>query len=567
MEIADFARFGRLHPLVLHFPIGLVFAVFVLEVMALRGRSMRLAQGPLLALAMLSAITTAACGWVLSHEDGYGGGELERHERLGIAVAVAVTVTALLFRRAERSPLATALYRMALATSFVLLLPAGHLGAKLTYGDDWLDGPRPRKQPSELASVDTAPRGEVAAVDEPAAKDGEAPAGSEAQVPPPDPEPPAPETYATVIEPIFAAYCTSCHGSGKHKADLRLHTREGILAGGESGAALVAGDPVASLLLTRAELPLEHEDHMPPEGKPQPSADELRALRAWITAGAPFDGHVELGVEITPPSRAPVETEKPAESSAVPPSAPAKGAALPSEPPSELLAALDAAFVHHERLAPDAPALWIDTAAIAPALDQAAFERWIVPLAPWIAELSLARAPLGDAALESLAHFPALVRLDLRATKITSAGLAHLAGHATLRELVLAQTALDDGVVATLASQPALTRVTLWKAGLTADALARLRAERPALTVRAGDESAAILEQEGELAFSSDRPLPGFEEIPPEQRPINAKCPVSDSPVNPKYTLTHEGRVIGFCCPNCPAQFTAEPVKFASKLP
>lgn len=559
MEIADFARFGRLHPLVLHFPIGLVFAVFVLELVALRGRSMRAAQGPLLLLAMLGAIAAASSGWVLAHEDGYGGDALERHKRLGIAVAVATTMTAVLFRRAERSPLATALYRLALATAFALLIPAGHLGAGLTHGEDWLDGPRKRVKPAPTTLVETQTVTPENA--------GAASSAAGATLPEAVPPAPLPETYATVIEPILAAYCTNCHGTGKHKGDLRMHTREGLLAGGESGAALVAGDPAASLLLTRAELPLEHEDHMPPEGKPQPSADELTALRVWIVAGAPFEGHVELGVEVAPPQRAPVEAVVPDETTPQSPKEPVKSAALPLEPPAELLAALDAAFVHHERLAPDVPALWIDTAAVAPTFDRAAFERLIVPLGPWIAELSLARAPLDDAVLAAIAAFPALTSLDLRATKVSAAGLAKLAGHTTLRELILAQTVLDDSVLATLTSLPALARVTLWKAGLSPEALARLRAERPTLVVQAGDESAAILEQEPTLAFSSDRPLPGAEDIPAEQRPINTKCPVSDSPVNPKYTVTHEGRVIGFCCPNCPAQFTADPTKFAAKLP
>lgn len=553
MEIADFARFGRLHALVLHLPIGLLAAVLVLEIQVLRGKAQRATLAPLLVCAGLTAIVSATSGWVLSHEDGYGGDVLERHKRLGIALAVAATLAALLHGDGAKSALRLALYRVALVVALALLVPAGHLGATLTHGEDWLDGPRKRGKPAEPApqpSVDTEPRT----------------SGGETPAPEPLP-PPRPDTYATVIEPILAAYCTSCHGSGKHKGELRLHTREGILAGGESGAALVAGDPAASLLFARAALPLEHEDHMPPEGKPQPSPDELVALHAWIAAGAPFEGHVELGVEVAPPPRAPAETATPAESSAPAQDEPAQSSALPAEPPAELLSALEAAFVHHERLAPDLPTLWIDTAAVAPTLDAAAFERLIVPLGPWIGELSLARAPLGDEVLAALATFPALTKLDLRATRVTSAGLARLAGHARLTELVLAQTALDDAAVTTLTGLPALARVTLWKAGLSAEAVARLRAERPTLVVQAGDESAAVLEQEGELAFSSDRPLPGAEEIPPEQRAINTKCPVSDSPVNPKYTVIHEGRVIGFCCPNCPAQFTAEPAKFASKLP
>ena len=563
MSLDDFARFGRLHPLVLHFPIGLVFAAFVLELCALRGIKTRPAQGPLLVLAALSAVVAASSGWILGHEDGYGGASFERHERLGIAVAVATTVAALLFRRAERSPLVAGLYRVSLATALALLVPAGHLGATLTHGEDWLDGPRKRTAP--------APSGSTPSASSSTSGDGETPN----PVREPAPAAVLPDTYATVIEPILAAYCTNCHGSGKHKGDLRLHTREGLETGGESGPALVAGDPEASLLYARAALPLEHEDHMPPEGKAQPRADELAALAAWIRAGAPFTGHVELGLEVAPPAPR-AEEASAAEASAAEAgqaatgqgSAPAavESAQAPAAPPPELLAALDAAFVHHETLPGAEPALWIDVAAVATTFDGAAFARLVVPLAPWTVELALARAPLDDAALAALSSFARLGKLDLRATRVTTAGLASLRGHATLAELVLSQTALDDGALDVLLSLPALRKLTAWKSGLSSEALARLASERPELVVVGAESAAAALESEGELAFSSDRPLPGYEDIPADQRPINTKCPVSDSPVNPKYTVVHEGRVIGFCCPNCPGQFTAEPAKFAEKL-
>lgn len=560
MSVDDFARLGRLHPLVLHLPIGLVFAVFVLELGALRGIKVRPAQGPLLVLAALFALVAAGSGWILGHEDGYGGETFERHQRLGLAVAAATTTAALLFRRAERSPLATGLYRVALATALALLVPAGHLGATLTHGEDWLDGPRKRAKP---VPADSAPRAEELA----ATPSGEAGTPSAAG---PAPAAVLPDTYATVIEPILAAYCTNCHGTGKHKGDLRLHTPEAIAAGGESGPALVAGDLEQSLLYVRAALPLEHEDHMPPEGKAQPRADELAALAAWIRAGAPFTGHVELGLEVAPPAPRAVEASEaeagPAATSQGSAPAPALAPA-PSAPSSELLAALDAAFVHHEALPGEEHALWIDVAAVAPSFDGATFAGLVVPLAPWTVELSLARAPLDDAALAALSGFSRLRKLDLRATRLSSAGLAVLRGHATLSELVLSQTALDDGALDVLLSLPALRKLTAWRSGLSSEALARLANERPQLVVVGAESAAVALESEGELAFSSDRPLPGYEDIPAEQRPINTKCPVSDSPVNPKYTVVHEGRVIGFCCPNCPGQFTAEPAKFAAKLP
>ncbi|MDZ4828772.1 MAG: YHS domain-containing protein, partial [Phycisphaerae bacterium] len=52
----------------------------------------------------------------------------------------------------------------------------------------------------------------------------------------------------------------------------------------------------------------------------------------------------------------------------------------------------------------------------------------------------------------------------------------------------------------------------------------------------------------------------------PSLKPINAVCPVSGTPVDPRYTIVYEGKVIGFCCPNCPKKFWDDPKAFAEKL-
>jgi hypothetical protein len=47
-------------------------------------------------------------------------------------------------------------------------------------------------------------------------------------------------------------------------------------------------------------LPLNDDDLMPPEGKPQPTPAEIAALKWWIDCGAPSDtsiGHLALGTE------------------------------------------------------------------------------------------------------------------------------------------------------------------------------------------------------------------------------------------------------------------------------
>ena len=51
------------------------------------------------------------------------------------------------------------------------------------------------------------------------------------------------------IRPVLAEHCQSCHGAEKQKADLRLDSRAFLLKGGESGPAIVPGNPESSLLL------------------------------------------------------------------------------------------------------------------------------------------------------------------------------------------------------------------------------------------------------------------------------------------------------------------------------
>ena len=42
--------------------------------------------------------------------------------------------------------------------------------------------------------------------------------------------------------------------------------------------------------------------------------------------------------------------------------------------------------------------------------------------------------------------------------------------------------------------------------------------------------------------------------------------PVSGKPVEGNNVLTHEGKVIGFCCDKCPKAFAKEPAKYAANI-
>jgi hypothetical protein len=89
------------------------------------------------------------------------------------------------------------------------------------------------------------------------------------------------------VLPLFKSRCYNCHSAAKHKANLRLDLRAGTLRGGESGKpALVPGDSKKSELVRRVGSDKDDE-RMPPTGE-RLSAAQVKLLRDWIDAGAPW---------------------------------------------------------------------------------------------------------------------------------------------------------------------------------------------------------------------------------------------------------------------------------------
>ncbi|MCB9898007.1 MAG: hypothetical protein H6825_08390 [Planctomycetes bacterium] len=390
----------------------------------------------------------------------------------------------------------------------------------------------------------------------------------------------APDTYAQQIAPLLESRCGACHGPAKHKARLALHTPDAIRAGGESGAVLVPGDPDASELLRRVELPADDDDHMPPRGKPQPEPSERALLRAWIAAGASFGDAAGTPHDVSADTRG------------TDPRAPAgdgtrAAPAAPIVPDPTAVAHLREELVHVETDDPSTGLLWVSCVS-RPDVDGAILAGWLAPLRDAVVELSLAGTRVDDASLASLAAMPRLVRLDLARTRITSRGLPALARAPSLRVLVLTGTPLDGTAVASLAALPRLERVSLWGTGLSDDDLQRLRALRPALVVHDGrDETEAPLHTEDEIVLGAPADATSLVSAESAEtarhdgqaasaealaaaaeaalRPSNTRCPVSGDPVDPRFVIVFEGRALGFCCKDCPARFWADPSAFPGR--
>jgi len=86
------------------------------------------------------------------------------------------------------------------------------------------------------------------------------------------------------IRPSLASHCLECHGDRKQEAYFRLDSREALLAGGESGPALVPGDAETSLLIGALHYKADAVQ-MPPDDGELLRVGEPLALLNWLGHG------------------------------------------------------------------------------------------------------------------------------------------------------------------------------------------------------------------------------------------------------------------------------------------
>jgi mono/diheme cytochrome c family protein/uncharacterized membrane protein len=263
---------GRLHPLAIHFPVCLILVAAILELFTLKNFLSPLRPGINLLVVggMIAAAVSVVFGLLLAREGDYGQDLIELHKWTGIATAALSAGAWIVLQKTMKNNQANLvkLYRGILFFSAIGVSVAGHFGASLTHGKDYLaatipwspDYTGPRSSNFNLASFknDTAQltKKQVAELN-------------------------------VEIRAIFAHSCYKCHGPEKIKGDLRLDRKDMIFKGGKDGPVIVPGQPGESELYRRINLPSDHEDAMPSKGK-KLSEKDIAIINFWIKKGAPW---------------------------------------------------------------------------------------------------------------------------------------------------------------------------------------------------------------------------------------------------------------------------------------
>jgi hypothetical protein len=93
------------------------------------------------------------------------------------------------------------------------------------------------------------------------------------------------EFFEKKIRPLLVERCYECHAGSESNGGLKLDSREPLRHGGDSGPAVIEGQPDASLLIQAVRY--DNPDlQMPPSGRL--SSEEIAALEQWVATGA-FD--------------------------------------------------------------------------------------------------------------------------------------------------------------------------------------------------------------------------------------------------------------------------------------
>jgi uncharacterized membrane protein/mono/diheme cytochrome c family protein len=445
---------GRFHVLALHLPIGIVIAAVVLDWVARRPRYAALAgAAPLLwALAAISAVLTAALGYLHFGEGSFTGPSAEAHRLWGTITAVAAVEGWWLARGGER---AGAVRLTAGVALLALVSLTGHYGGNLTHGTTFLG----EYAPSFL-------RGLIGAA----------------------PHRPAPTTvaaadpYLDVVQPLLEQRCGNCHNDDKREGGFSMGSYDSTLVGGDTGRAIVPGNLEGSELIYRTGLPSDDEAFMPAEGKTPLTAEQVEILRWWVDAGAPRATTVgALGVpaNVEPLLAAQLGLGGASLATATPPTGNAT-----ADP--ELVAKLFAAGLLVRQVSQSDARLVISVSSPGTALGADALAA-LAAAAAQIVDLNLSAAALDDAGLAAIGALPAATHLRLARNELTDAGLAALAGAPQLEFLNLyGNTRITDQGVAVLGTIATLREVHLWGTGVTLQGATQLRRARPGIVVDVG---------------------------------------------------------------------------------
>lgn len=448
--------FGRFHPLLVHLPIGILFLAFIFECMSFRNgyKKLNSAVQPALFWGTVFSIAAAITGFFLRQEGGYQEDIADLHQNFGIVTAVLSLVVYVLRPKVKYwvdHPLRRRQVKLALSIPLIVtLLITGHWGGSLTHGEEYLfaavsmndEDTDPAEKIRQISNVDQA------------------------------------ILYDDVIKPILEARCYDCHSSTKQKGDLRLDHKDLILRGGENGLVIRGGPADSSSLFARLVLPLEDEDHMPPNEKPQLSSSEIALIKYWVEEEASFEKPIAQ-FENDEKISAIIRTMQEAPGESWIPESTVNAAS------ENALRKLNELGIIPMPLAVGSNYLMVNFTGYQKITDEQL--RSLRDIAQQLVWLNLSYTPVTDDQMKVVSQLRQLRVLSLNNTGISDAGLSEISTLDELQSLSLVGTKVTDASIGTFVKLKKLTNLFLYQTSISDTGLKTLMQEQEKLKIDTGN--------------------------------------------------------------------------------
>jgi hypothetical protein len=422
------AWLGRWHPLILHFPIVLLLMAAAI------GLFNRIVPTLLLTVATLSALITAITGFFLGTETVPKGDLIFWHQWMGAGVAILAVIWYWLSTNHLQQ---TYLVKGIQVVLIFLVGITGHYGGMITHGEDFLALPKSK-------TLEKIPEN--------------------------------PLIYEHIVHRVLDNNCIGCHNPNKKKGELLMTSISELIEGGESGPSIVMGDPMKSELIRRLRLPMDDEEHMPPDGKKPLSENEIQILERWITLGA--SDTVKLShLDNNEPLAGMVKKM-------MKPGATNTWAKLPRVADSTLQN-LTSDYITIKRISSDSQAALSISVFLPPEYNTKNITD-LKRIANNIVELDLSSIPIGVKEMELVAMCKNLEWLEVDRTPITDIEFLKLKGLLNLRVLKAYETRITDKSVAVLKDLKGLKSLYIWETQISDKGLSELKEALPNLQLDHG---------------------------------------------------------------------------------
>lgn len=442
--------FGRIHPLVVHLPIGFLLLAGLAEVStrSKKFEPIKPFTQYIWVLGVIGAFFAVLFGYFLSLSGDYNEDTIFWHKWSGVALLLLSLVCYYISKKKIKIPFygKPVLVTLVIVTIFY----TGHLGGNLTHGSTYLMeyAPNPIRQLAGLPKK-AIPRKKVTVID-------------------------SADVYLDLVSPIMNDRCVSCHNTDKKKGGLELTNFSDVMRGGENGDVIIPGDANSSDLFRRITLPDTHDDFMPTEGKRPLTEDEVNLIGWWINKKAPSNGSFtalnpekemmdnvnrQLGLDRNKFLREPVRAPK-----------------------KEVIDSLNNQGFILNLLMKDNYFLEANFSLSEKELATNSFEM-LLQIKDQLIWLNLSNSNVSDKNLEKIGQLENLIKLNLSRNKISDIGLIHLEKLKNLESLNLFGTEVSNKLLIVIPKFMHLKRLYLSKSNATDEIVSQLKKENKKLKI------------------------------------------------------------------------------------